>query len=372
MLLRMRPVMLLAALMATLPCVAAAASASGEGSVIKGAVVSGGCRAPIENVRIGVSFKGKLRPNVVRSGESGYFEIHPSALFPDWVPGSSVVLNFDKKGYVSKHRNVQPHLASAVEIPLEKVERRDTVASPFEGLAAHRKDDCADWTVFAVPHRSSPAVEFPDYDQAQEMHFRISTYLQELDLPIDSLPDVGGEWLEQARDLKLTGSEPDKLGTYLNALAVLYGNVDEHNRGGGTGAAQITSYLYIVSESNKKIGATRVAQKTPVDRIDDELFKENSDYMKTLTRTTLLAVISKELDRARDLPDSPAHAARLQRIRDFIIAQRKTFPKPGVQSSVDRSNFQVLNQLAAAVDLALGDRRRPDTANRLALDSAEH
>jgi hypothetical protein len=331
------------------PVLAAAPVTGRPSNLLQATVVSGECQSGVEGVLVSVSYRGKLRTNVTRSDHHGNFEVDMTRLYPDWVPGSSVVVGLGKHGYVEKHRNLELTAAAAAEIPLERDGKSDAAAARYANLTSYRKEDCSSWTVFAVPHKSDADVVFPDYDHAQEMHLRLSTYFQELDLPIEKLPSIGVEWLENARDLNLTGSEPASLGAYLNAIAVLYGNVEAKREA----VPKVSSYLQIVADADSRIGVTKVAQRTPFADVDEDIYKDDSDYIKTLTRTTLFAAVYREIERSKALPNSPNHDQRLEKIRDFITAERKTFPKTAAQNSVEKSNLRTLDQLQAAVNTSL-------------------
>lgn len=337
---------------ALLACVLALPTASaGPGGLLQATVVGAGCQVGLEDVRVSVTYRGKVRNNVARTDHRGYFEVDMARLYPDWVAGSGVTVALEKGGYVRKHRNLQATGADSNEIPLEREAKTDPTAERYGTLANYRKDDCSSWTVFAVPHKSDGDAVFPDYDHAQEMHLRLSTYFQELDLPIEKLPSVSVEWLEGAQDLNLTGSEPANLGAYLNAIALLYGNVDAK----GKTEPRVSSYLQIVADRDSRTGVTKVTQRTPLADLDDDIYEEDSSYIRTLTRSTLFAAVYRELEKAKAAPKPPNHHARLAKIREFITAERKTFPKESAQSSVDKNNLQTLGRLQMAVDTTLGE-----------------
>lgn len=326
---------------------------SGDSGPLKGVVVTSECAAPISHVRVSASFKGKIRSNVTKTDATGYFEIDLKRLYPDVQADAPVTVSFEKKGYITKHKNVQLSAAKSEEIPLTIEPRADAEKNRYSGFSSHRKNDCNSWTVFAVPHKADKDVTFPDYDQVQEMHFRLSTHFQQLDLPLENVPGVSLEWLEQARNLALSGNDAEEFGSYLNALGVLYGNVSQAKPSNPGGAAQVSSYMQIISSFNTKIGQTKVAHRVPLNRLDEEIYNEDSEYISSLTSTTLLAVVSRELDRVTGLPGRPDYHSRLQRIRNFIIAERKNIPKQERQTRSERSTFHVLNQLAEVVDKAM-------------------
>lgn len=332
--------------------VGAQAAISNSGP-LKGVVVTEECASPISSVRVSVSFKGKIRTNVTKTDAAGYFEVDLRQLYPELQSDVPVTVSFEKKDYITKHKNIQVSTSQSEEIPLTKEQRAGTEKNRYSSFSSHRKDGCNSWTVFAVPHKTDQDVIFPDYDQVQEMHFRLSTHFQQLDLPLENVPGVSLEWLEQARNLAFSGNDAEEFGSYLNALGVLYGNVTNAKSGKPSGEAQVSSYMQIISSFNTKIGQTKVAHRVPLKRLDEEIYDEASDYISSLTSTTLLAVISRELDRVTGLPNRPDYHSRLQRIRDFIMAERKTLPKQERQSRSERSTFHVLNQLAKVVEKAM-------------------
>jgi len=325
---------------------------------LRGMVVTNECAASIKNVRVSVSFKGKQRRNITKTDDNGYFEIDMVQLYPDWKPGSNITISFNKKGYIKKHKNIR-HISEQLEdIPLNAADQHETEASRFSDYKRYRNNDCNSWTVFAMPHKTKQDLEFPDDGYAIEMHLRLSTYFQELDLPLEKIPNVNLEWLADAKDLGLSGNDAGDFGTYLNALGVLYGNVKAGKDGNGAVTSRVSSYMHIVSSFENKFSITKIAHRVPYDHLDEDIYEENSDYIKALMRTSLFAVVSRELDRISSLSSRPDNYERLQRIRDVIIADRKNFPKKADQSRVERSNFHVLNQLAKLVDEAILDTQK--------------
>lgn len=333
--------------------VASGLSANCLAERLRGLIVTGECSAPLEKVRVSVSYRGKTRTNIASTDGSGYFEIDLAEFFPDWSPAYPIGLSFEKRGYLTKHRNLQNVSSQIDEVPLEKERGGQPEESPYASFAEHRKDSCGSWTVFAVPHKADADVMFPDYDQAQEMHFRLSTHFQQLDLPLEKVPGITVEWLEQARNLSLSSDDVSQFGSYLNGLGVLYGNVKAKHVRIQDAEPLVSSYMQIISTFRTRIGQTKVAQRVPLDRLDEEIYAQNGDYIANLTSTTLLAVVARELDRATRIPNRPDYHTRLNRIRDFILAERKNFPKQEAQSPSQRSNFHVLNQLIEIVDKAM-------------------
>lgn len=352
---------------------AAPSSARDSGSQLRGVVVTNECAAPIKNVRVGVSYKGNIRSSVTKTDAAGYFEINLAQLYPNWAPDAAVMLSFEKEDYVKKHKNILPTSFNLEEVPLVKEQRADAEATRFSAFAEHRKDDCSSWTVFAVPHKTNQDVRFPSDDQAQEMHFRLSTHFQQLDLPLDKVPSVSLELLAKAQDLSLAGDGAGDFGAYLNALGVLYGNVEAGSSVSGKTKAepQVSSYMQIVSSLKSKIGATKVAHRVPEHLLEKDIFEEGSDYIDSLTRASLLAVVSREFERVTGIPNRPDYHVKLQRIRDFIIAERKNYPAPAAQSRSEQSTFRVLTQLATLVEQAISDGQSSDKTRTIMAEIVE-
>lgn len=334
--------------------------------LLKGTVVAAGCLQHVGDVSIDVESRGKRFRGISRTDTTGYFELDLRHRVPAWKPGDSLTLHFSKKGFQSTVRNLHCSMdaCETLTVNMQHVAAVSIGGQVFgPEVAAQRSKDCS--TIFVLPHAVPPSAEQAQLTATDlfTLHMGITTHLQELDVQPPTLPspeDVSLVLLKGVRGLEPTPKIVKELGQQLQAMAMFYGILLMRPDASGTRVPHITSNFLPITSIEDFSRTVNILRRIPLPELETN--PEAYDWIiQRLARHTLFALSAREFERVQLEESHPENFQRLERIRAYILAERKRLPQQGqpgqarhsAQQRAEHSDARVLARLLAHIETAL-------------------
>ena len=195
------------------------------------------------------------------------------------------------------------------------------------------------------------------------LHMGITTHLQELDFQPRTLPppeDVSLVLLKGVKGLEPTPKIVKELGEQLGAMAMFYGILLMRPDASGIRVPHITSYFLPITALEDFSQTVTLLRRIPLPELETN--PEAYDWViQRLARYTLFALSARAFERVQLQKSHPENIQRLERLRAYLLAERKRLPQQGqpgqarnvTQQRAEHRDARVLARLLARVETAL-------------------